>query len=389
MTTKQYHASTPWWYHASTTYPHRKTTDWWYHKTTYPYYKHTSYYPYYTKYTTDYPYYTKTPYYIRSTPWWYDTTYATKPWQYPTSSYQPYKTTPWWYNSGTSPKPAWYYSTTLPPASPKPSGSPTYNQVLLNAVVSHCSSSGWDITVDMLTLRQAYPTIKGSDIYLGENSCVGEEHGYMLIFRHSLRGCQTTEMVTGSNVVYRNQLIYAPRAVQPFNFRQIQWTVDVECDVGRNGSASAHIHHGRNNSHPHVTGTGSYDVRMSFYSDSNFVHEISGNPLQVSVGTLVYTKVYTTALDWNVKMKVQTCYTMANIGDVYPAKYDLIKNGCETDSNTHFIFQSTHETRFVFQDFESKRGQEGFDIKCDVTFCQASDTSPGCLQTCNPVGLVG
>ena len=97
--------------------------------------------------------------------------------------------------------------------------------------------------------------------------------------------------VTGSNVVYRNQLIYAPRAVQPFNFRQIQWTVDVECDVGRNGSASAHIHHGRNNSHPHVTGTGSYDVRMSFYSDSNFVHEISGNPLQVSVGTLVYTKV--------------------------------------------------------------------------------------------------
>ena len=65
----------------------------------------------------------------------------------------------------------------------------------------------------------------------------------------------------------------------------------MECDIVRNGSSSVHIHHGVNHTHPHVTGVGNYDVRMAFYSDSNFVHAISGNPIQVPEGTKIYAKV--------------------------------------------------------------------------------------------------
>ena len=63
--------------------------------------------------------------------------------------------------------------------------------------------------------------------------------------------------------------------------------------------------------------------------------------------------------------------------------YPLLRFSCETDSNTHFIQQSTHETRFVFRDFENRIGEEGFDVRCHVTFCAASDVTPRCLQRCN------
>lgn len=54
------------------------------------------------------------------------------------------------------------------------------------------------------------------------------------------------------------------------------------------------------------------------------------------------------------------------------------------DTNTHIISQSTHETRFVFQDFEYTSNHEGIDVMCDAIFCNSTDYSRQCLQSCNP-----
>ena len=70
------------------------------------------------------------------------------------------------------------------------------NKLLASAVISQCSSAGWNLVVDMRTLQQAYPFLKGSDIYLGETSCTGRELGSVLVFSNGLQKCQTTETVS-------------------------------------------------------------------------------------------------------------------------------------------------------------------------------------------------
>ncbi|KAH3842072.1 hypothetical protein DPMN_115560 [Dreissena polymorpha] len=57
---------------------------------------------------------------------------------------------------------------------------------------------------------------------------------------------------------------------------------------------------------------------------------------------------------------------------------------CEVDTNTHLISQSTHETRFLFKDFEYTSDHQGIHVMCDATFCSTSDYSRQCTQTCNP-----
>ena len=55
------------------------------------------------------------------------------------------------------------------------------------------------------------------------------------------------------------------------------------------------------------------------------------------------------------------------------------------DTNTHIISQSTHETRFVFSDFEYVNYHEGIDVYCDAIFCSANDYSQQCTQSCFPI----
>ncbi|KAK3599691.1 hypothetical protein CHS0354_037162 [Potamilus streckersoni] len=64
-------------------------------------------------------------------------------------------------------------------------------------------------------------------------------------------------------------------------------------------------------------------------------------------------------------------------------------NRCEADVNTHYISQSTHETKFIFRDFEYTSNHEGLYLYCDATFCETSDYSNECQQSCNPRGKRG
>ena len=78
---------------------------------------------------------------------------------------------------------------------------------------------------------------------------------------------------------------------------------------------------------PQVTGSSHFAVNMSFYSDPNFMNQIYGNPLHVSVGDKVYVKVFTTTPDWTVKMRVHTCYTKPSQYAADYMKFYLVRNG--------------------------------------------------------------
>ncbi|XP_053399313.1 deleted in malignant brain tumors 1 protein-like [Mercenaria mercenaria] len=257
---------------------------------------------------------------------------------------------------------------------------------LADAIQVSCNENGWNIRVNLALLRNIHPGSVSSDIYLGENSCTGVESWNTVTFHQGLHECLTSQMIRNNVLVYRNQLVYAQRdPVHSFIIRHYNWTIGVECDVDRNETSSGHIHHDTSsNPVDSVLGSSHYFVNMSFFSDPNFMYRIQGNPIHVAVGTKVYVKVYSTTSDWTIKMKVHTCYTKPTATASDHLKYEIIKNGCEMDSNTHIISQSSHETRFVFEDFEYTSNHEGLYVFCDAIFCRSSDYSRQCMQTCNP-----
>ncbi|KAL4221647.1 Scavenger receptor Cys-rich [Mactra antiquata] len=281
---------------------------------------------------------------------------------YETSTYPSRITTPWWYRQTTS-----GYS-------------------IQDAILVTCDEAGWDIRIDMYKLRLIYPDARASDIYLGENHCNGIESWSMLRFNQGLRECLTQEMIRNNQLVYSNELIYAEHDPHhPYIIRHYNWTVGVECDVSSNETSSGHIDHNSNHgSYQHVSGESHFSVNMMFYTDPNYQYKLQ-YPLSVTVGQEVYVKVFTNATDWNIRMRVHTCYTKPSEHASDNLKYYLLKNGCEVDSNTHIISQSSHETRFVFQDFEYTHNQQGIHVFCDAKFCAANDYSRDCMQACNPI----
>jgi hypothetical protein len=79
---------------------------------------------------------------------------------------------------------------------------------LKQAITVSCGENGWDITIDMVKLRQIYSHAKASDIYLGDNTCTGSLIGDKLSFKHGLRECLTTEMVNLFRINQSTLVVY-------------------------------------------------------------------------------------------------------------------------------------------------------------------------------------
>ena len=70
-----------------------------------------------------------------------------------------------------------------------------------------------------------------------------------------------------------------------------------------------------------------HTVGVQFNKDPNFMVEIPGSPLNVTAGTQVYVKVFTTDANWGEKMVVHDCYSEPASGSPTIVRYDLIRNG--------------------------------------------------------------
>ncbi|XP_053400002.1 deleted in malignant brain tumors 1 protein-like isoform X2 [Mercenaria mercenaria] len=275
-------------------------------------------------------------------------------------------------------------STVIPTTKPYVATSAAPLHKVQETISVNCNENTWIIGVNMDRLRKIYPDAKASDIYLGENRCTGIELAGVLLFQQSLEECLSGSSSHNGVNTFTNELIYAEHDPQhSFIIRHYKWTIGVQCDLLPNRTVSGSFYNQLTT--PQSISTSQHQVNVSFFLDPNFTKAISGNPLRAATGTNIYVKVFTTTANWNTVMKVQSCYTMPSPNATADMKFSLIKNGCEMDTNTHIISQSTHETRFVFEDFEYANSHDGLYLYCDAMFCASSDWSTSCRQTCAPV----
>ncbi|XP_052220857.1 uncharacterized protein LOC127837645 isoform X2 [Dreissena polymorpha] len=252
-----------------------------------------------------------------------------------------------------------------------------YVPSLKEVIKSSCTTTAWHVDIDMEKLRLRNPGSVATDIYFGDNSCSGQEIGNHLIFDQDIESCLTTTKSNDTEIIHTNLLVYAYHDPKfHFIIRNINWTLDVNCHIQRNQSVDSHVTYNNptGGNQGSLNSTTSYVIQTQFFIDPNFQKEISGNPLDVKTGAHVFVKTFVQKVDWTVKMRLHSCYTVPTLNS-YDARYYLINNGCEMDANTHFLSQTDHETRFVFQAFQMTGPDPRLYIKCDATLCDTSDVT--------------
>lgn len=249
----------------------------------------------------------------------------------------------------------------------------------------NCQHSNWYIKLRLPAFESKYPDFKDSDIYLGVDSCTGYRSGDYLIFSEDYTTCGTQKTTSPNGLIYSNTLIYAVHdPVQHFIVREYRFKITVECDMSKIESG----HNNVNNNHGQleeqtVAGIGHFAVQLKFYGDGRYQNEFNGFPPSYMIGEKVYVKVETPIHDYDVKMRLTDCFTKPteSSSDIYI--YYLIKNGCPSDPNAVITSQSTHETRFYFQDFEYANHPNSMYVHCNATFCNVNDYSRACEPQCS------
>ncbi|XP_062575526.1 deleted in malignant brain tumors 1 protein-like [Saccostrea cucullata] len=254
-----------------------------------------------------------------------------------------------------------------------------------NSISVACTDNTWDISVYLPPFYNRYSDFNPNDIYLGTDSCTGYVNGNYLHFRSDYSACDTTIRTLTDHVVYTNQLVYALHDPNHhYIIHEYRFRVPVDCYLKRNEAGSGHFNHGHDVTMPsahHVTGSTHHSVHIQFYTDSTFRYT---KPLYGSrVGDRVYVKAYTDVRDYNLKMRISDCFTTPTPSEFSSMKYFIIQNGCVIDPNARILSQTTHETRFYFQDFEYSTNHDSLYLHCNATFCKSNDYSASCEQACS------
>ncbi|KAK3087871.1 hypothetical protein FSP39_011764, partial [Pinctada imbricata] len=240
----------------------------------------------------------------------------------------------------------------------------------------YCNDNGWDISLYLPPLYREYSDFTPSDIYLGTDTCTGNVNGNYMYFRQDYTQCGTQVTATLQSVVYAGELKYAVHdPVRHFRKREYRFRVKVDCHMPRQEGASGNINHGTTNpldGHD-INGSSHHSVNLEFFTDPSFTHPTYAYGSKV--GENVYVKAYTDIRNDDIKMNLDSCYTTPSYYSSESYRYYIIRDGCVIDRNAHFISQTTHETRFVFQDFEFAGNHASLYLFCNATFCNSRDFS--------------
>ncbi|XP_033725598.1 deleted in malignant brain tumors 1 protein-like isoform X2 [Pecten maximus] len=269
---------------------------------------------------------------------------------------------------------------------------PSYSSdVYVRSITVDCYPDAWNIMIYLPELYKRHVDFDPADIYLGRPGCQGYRVGNYLRIDQQYSNCDSHHFTTSGKVEYTNTLVYAYRDPNyKFIIREYRFKIDVECDMATHETVSQHFIETHNqvrkrSSNPHISGSGHYNMQMAFYRDQGYQQQMPGNPLTVSIGQDIYVSVTTPLSDYDVKMRVESCYTLPSPTAGDQLKFYLIKNGCTSDTNTRVQYLSSHETRFVFRDFEYSTNQDDLYLFCTATFCNVTDYSSACDQSCHNV----
>ncbi|XP_053524642.1 deleted in malignant brain tumors 1 protein [Artibeus jamaicensis] len=193
-------------------------------------------------------------------------------------------------------------------------------------------------------------------------------------------GCGTTQQVSNDTITYSNML----RAAASSNIikRTKDIHIHVSCKILQNTWVDT-MYIVNSSIDIQEVQYGHYDVDMSFYTSSSFLHRVTSRQYYVDFNQNLYLQAEILHANSFLALFVDTCVASPYSNDFTSLTYYLIRSGCVKDETyASYPQPSPHIVRFKFSSFHFLNRFPSVYLRCKMVVCRAHDYSSRCHRGC-------
>nr|XP_032814124.1 deleted in malignant brain tumors 1 protein-like isoform X2 [Petromyzon marinus] len=235
----------------------------------------------------------------------------------------------------------------------------------------NCTSQHLELLISLSMLNSLH--LSPYSIHLEDPSCRGYISGQYLVLHSDLHACGTRVEVQGNTIVYTNTVYgYVPGT------KAKKLRIPLHCQIGSAGSVIASFAprvHDRYSS-------GNFELSIQLYMDESFSQPVYSYPLEVDLGSRIYTEVLLVSFISNLQLFLETCKASPYIGANDSNSYFIIRNGCQEDPSYNNYYSGDNKRQhFSFQSVEFFAGSQVY-LECSVRVCDSSNRYSRCHRGC-------
>ncbi|XP_036915464.1 deleted in malignant brain tumors 1 protein [Sturnira hondurensis] len=126
-----------------------------------------------------------------------------------------------------------------------------------------------------------------------------------------------------------------------------------------------------------------YDVDISFYTSSSFLHRVTSRQYYVDFNQNLYLQAEILHANTPLALFVDTCVASPYSNDFTSVTYYLIRSGCVKDETYEsYTLPSPHIVRLKFSSFHFLNRFPSVYLRCKMVVCRAYDYSSRCNRGC-------
>ncbi|XP_019715965.1 CUB and zona pellucida-like domains 1-1 protein isoform X3 [Hippocampus comes] len=205
----------------------------------------------------------------------------------------------------------------------------------------NCSSDDMNIVIGRKYLNSL--GYDGHNLYLKDQYCRPEVFQEKVVFNFPVNRCGTSRKFENGKVVYTNTLRGYTSSYGDIT-RKANLKIEVVCRMDRYAAAQI-MYLAQNHDNTSITGTGTFNTSMDFYTSSSFYYKVTEFPYKVSLNQDLYVQVDLRSSMANyLDIFLDTCVASPSSDDFHTTTYFLVRNGCPVD-NTYQSYVSGRKRR--------------------------------------------
>ncbi|GAB0191955.1 deleted in malignant brain tumors 1 protein-like [Grus japonensis] len=216
-------------------------------------------------------------------------------------------------------------------------------------------------------------------VTLNDNHCEPTVTSQEVIFNIPYNGCGTMREENNDTINYSNMIKF--RSSGSIIKRKKDIHLHISCKMLQKTWIQL-MYVAEDTVDVHENQFGRYDVNITFYDSSSFLHQVHDFPYYIDLNQNLYLQVYLHSSDPNLVVFVEACMASPDPHDFSTLTYNILENGCGDSSYATYSFPDSHFARFTFNAFEFISRHPLVYLQCELVVCRLRDYSSRCYQGC-------
>ncbi|XP_068117186.1 uncharacterized protein [Hyperolius riggenbachi] len=236
-------------------------------------------------------------------------------------------------------------------------------------------------TMTLIISKSADNELYQNEFHLNDPKCLVSSNSSHLVASVAYNTCGTETEETEDHIVFKNIAVsYDNTSV--IITRKNGVSIPFNCSFPKKNRVSASFRAHKNDYIFEEAGFGNFTYRFQFFTDGTFSVVNTQYPVEVELREPLYMEIQVSSSVPNVRLFVESCRATPHDNPNDPTFYDIIKNGCTTDS-TVVVYPGTRtQYRFGMEAFAFIGDYSEVFMSCTVILCKDGGLNTRCTRGC-------